>query len=137
MLHDDFFRAFLQGLNLPVRKAGLRALAGVSIFESSQGDLRWWNPLAVTTPLNGSVPLYPDYEGACAQVYKSFADGVAASVQLFSGPHWSGVRAAIESNWFRKSIISAFSSAYTWVTPRPNFDFGTKALDARRVHPLD
>lgn len=134
--HEDFFRAFLRGMNLPARTAGLRALAGVSIFESSQGDLRWFNPLAVTLPYNGSTPLYPNYKGACAQVYNTAIDGLTASITLFSGPHWADVRTALAKKWWRAPIMREFSLAYTWVQPAPNFDLPTSVLDARLAHPL-
>lgn len=134
--HGDFFRAFLDGLGLANRISGLRTLAGVSIFESSQGRLRWFNPLACTLPYNGSTPLYPNYQGACAQVYKTFDDGVAASVRMWQGPHWAAVRQAHVDYYYRIQIMPVWSAAYTWVNPRPYFDHDTAILDARIAQQL-
>lgn len=136
--HRDFFVAFLKGLRLPVRVSGLRTLAAVSIFESSQGNLRWNNPLACTLPYNGSTKLYPNEPGAVAQIYKTFSDGVEASVELFSGPHWENVRNTIEQAKYRGPILDAFSDAYTWADiDFRHADFNkTDLLDQRLAHTL-
>lgn len=140
--HRDFFVRFLTRLELPVRTASLRALACVNIYENPQGNLRWWNPLAVSLPYNGSTPLYPDVPPPCAQLYNTFHDGVVASAKLYSGLHWTAVRAAIADYSKRGPILDAFRDAYTWPASAPHFDFraapfNTSAqLDARLAHPL-
>lgn len=131
--HDEFFGDFLEGLGLPNTIGRRRALAAVSMFESSLGQLHWWDPLACTLVVPGSKPLYPG-EDPCAQIYPSYKVGVSASVQLFSGPHWDDVRKAIKRHRWRKPILEAFSEAYTWVSPRPDFYgwYSLLACDTRR-----
>ena len=132
--HRQFFVAFLKQLELPVRISGLRALAAVSIFESSQGNEKWNNPLACEQPWPGAK----NYNSAGVKIYPTFLDGVAASAAMYGGLHWTGVRSAINDYNRRGRILDAFSVAYTWA----DVDFraapfnNTAALDARLAHPL-
>ena len=132
--HRQFFVAFLTRLELPVRTASLRSLACVSIYESSEGNNVWWNPLACEQPCPGAV----NYNKAGVKIYPTFDAGVTATAQMYSGLHWAGVRAAINDYDKRGRILDAFSAAYTWA----DIDFRHAAfntaeqLDARLAHPL-
>lgn len=106
--HRQFFDAFLYALNLPVRPAGRRALACVSIFESSQGLNGWNNPLACEQPWPDAI-LYND---AGVRRYASFHDGVLASAQLYGSPVWTGVRTAFKIHTTRNPILDEFSKVY-------------------------
>lgn len=132
--HGQFFTALLQQLDLPVQDAGLRSLACVSIFESDQGNERWFNPLACEQ----DWPDATDYNSAGVKRYRTFADGVQAEAKLLSGPHWNDVRTALRINTSRGPILDAFSAGYTWAT----IDFRTvsfndaNTLDVRLSHVL-
>jgi hypothetical protein len=138
--HREFFVEFLQALRLPVRTSGLRALACVSIFESSEGNETWNNPLACTDPWPGAIPYnsFGPNDSLHVWRYKTFEDGIKASAYLYSQPHWLGVRSAIQNNFFRGPILDAFTNAYTWA----KFDFRSSAINqtdllvARLDHPL-
>jgi hypothetical protein len=136
--HKQFFSAFLAGLSLPIRVSGLRALACVSIFESSEGNEKWNNPLACTLYWPNATPYNTFGDDQHVWRYATFADGVHATARLFSGPHWAPVRAAINANTKRGPILDAFTAAYTWA----DFDFRkagfnhTDQLDARLAHIL-
>lgn len=136
--HRQFFSALLTALKLPVRASGLRALACVSIFESSQGNERWNNPLAVTLYWPGATPYNTFGVDQHVWCYATFTDGVSASAQLLAGPHWDGVRPAIAHSFTRGPILDAFTTAYTWA----HIDFRHPAfnrrstLDARLDHRL-
>lgn len=129
--HKAFFRAFLEQLSLPVTTQGLRALAAVSIYESSGGDERWYNPLACTQDWKDAT----NYNAAGVKRYRTFADGVEASAELFAGPHWDEVRAAFQTATGRTEILNAFEKAYTWVS-NPYFGYSTGQCDDRLAHTL-
>lgn len=136
--HREFFTQLLTRLDLPVRTAGLRALAAVSIFESSEGNNPWNNPLAVTLYWPGAKP-YNTFNGdQHVWEYATFRDGVSATAKLYSGLHWTGVRDAINDCTTRGRILDAFTGAYTWAQiDFRSAPFNTRdQLDARLAHPL-
>lgn len=139
--HRDFFHDLLLELGLPVRTAGLRAMACVNLFENTEGNLRWNNPLACEQKWPPVVPTstpLPPWRDPAAQVYRSFRDGILASAYMFAGPHWDGVRKAFGRSYTRGPVLDAFTAAYTWA----DIDFRSAwmnevpTLDARLDHPL-
>lgn len=137
--HDQFFRAFLTKLKLPVATPALRTLAAMSIYESSQGDEKWFNPFACTQPWPGAKP-YNSFGNPVQHVwiYPAFDAGVSASAELFSGPHWADVRTHLKASTTRGPMLDAFSRAYSWanVNFRTLPTTTTPILDARRAHIL-
>lgn len=136
--HRDFFTALLSRLALPTRTAGLRTLAAVSIYESSQGDEKWNNPLACILYWPNATPYNTFGNDQHVWRYATFTDGVHATAQQLSGPHWAAVRSAINDFDRRPRILDAYSAAYTWAAiDFRAAPFNTAAtLDARLAHPL-
>lgn len=126
--HRQFFTGFLEQLGLPVNTPSLRALAAVSLYESSQGNERWFNPLACTQ----DWPDATNYNSANVKRYRTFADGIEASAKLFAQPHWANVRKAFANSGktTRTPILNEFKKAYTWVS-NPYFSFTIEQCDAR------
>lgn len=142
--HRDFFSALLSRIALPTRISGLRALAAVSIFESTLGDEKWNNPLACTIYWPHATPYNTFGNNQHVWRYATFSDGVHATAVLLSGEHWSGVRSVIATAKTRGPILDAFTAAYSWVDwTAASFDgfrhapFNrTDDLDERLSHPL-
>ncbi|HJT75937.1 MAG TPA: NlpC/P60 family protein, partial [Gemmataceae bacterium] len=65
----------------------------------------------------------------------SFDTGVAGTVTLLQGSHWTGVRAALAADQGMNAVLAAFTAAYTW---DPGVKFPTTnlaAVAARSVGP--
>lgn len=136
--HREFFAALLSRIALPTRISGLRALAAVSIFESSLGNEKWNNPLACTLYWPHATPYNTFGDNLHVWRYRTFTDGVHATAVLLSGEHWADVRAVIATATHRGRILDAFTAAYTWADVdfrRSSFN-RTDELDTRLVHPL-
>jgi hypothetical protein len=114
--HRSFFKGFLIRLGIPVRPQATRALAVVSIYESSQGNIHWNNPLAVTLYWPGATPYNTFGNNQHVWRYLTPQDGEAASAKLFSEPHWDEVRHQMLVADTRHQVLDAFSKAYSWAS---------------------
>ena len=127
-----YFVALLTAMHIKARRANLRTLAAVSLFENTGAR---FNPLAVTQNAPGATP-YNTF-GADMHVYNypDLGTGVVAAAELFAGSHWDVVRKSMRNRPARFGMLRAWSRAYTWV---PGLDLGrvepdAKALD-RQLH---
>ena len=125
---QTFFTQVLQTLHLPASTANLDAFDAVAQLEG-QNDR--YNPLNSVTKEPGSTA----YNSVGVQRYISFDSGVAATVALLQGAHWTGVRSALAADRGMTAVLAAFKAAYTW---DPGVRFPTTnlaAVAARSVGP--
>jgi len=115
----NYFTAFLMGLGLPVTQSNLLALYGVATRE---GWNNRYNPLNVVQPEPGSTA----FNSVGVQTFPNLSEGVQGAVQLFKGPHWDGVRAALARGNSTAAVLNAFHDAYSWA-PGITFTSGTPA----------
>jgi hypothetical protein len=123
-----FFTQVLQAMHLPASAGNLDALYAVAQLEG-QNDR--YNPLNSVVKKPGST----DFNSAGVQRYVSFDSGVAGTVALLQGSHWSGVRAAMTADRGMTAVLAAFRAAYSW---DPGVKFPTSnlaAVAARSVGP--
>lgn len=121
---QNYFSAFLKGLGLPVTQSNLNALYGVATLEGWNDR---YNPLNAIQQMPGSTA----FNSVGVQRYANFDTGVQGAVQLFSGSHWAGVRAALARGNSTQDVLNAFKAAYTW-DPGVQFHAGS-AADGNRV----
>lgn len=120
--YRQFFTDVLAELGIPATDANLNALASVSILEGLNNR---YNPLNSVVPMGTSTP----FNSVGVQDYKNYNQGVAGTVKLLQGSHWSNVVSTLRTG-NDAQIRSAFKQAYTW---DPNVQFNASESQTRAL----
>lgn len=112
--HRDYFKMLMWNLDLAARIPALRAMAVVSIFESSMGDNHWNNPLACTLYWEGATPFNTFGDDQHVWRYRTPQDGAKAMAQMMQGDPWDEVLFKLAHARTRGPILDAFTRIYTW-----------------------
>lgn len=121
--HKAFFDQVLAGIGAPVTTGNELALAAVAVREGLNNR---FNPLNSVIQSGNSTA----FNSVGVQDYHSFANGVAGTVALLNGDHWTGVRTALQQNRGFSAVIASFQAAYTWA---PGITFPTNVLQLQQA----
>lgn len=105
--YTEFFTQVLRGLGLPTTQANIDSFMSVAHIE---GINDYYNPINSVAPEPGST----DFNNVGVQKYPDFETGVQGTIDILSGSHWTGLRAALAKGNSLSENLSAWESAYTW-----------------------
>lgn len=111
---NKFFAAVLRGIGAPVNKNTLRLMRA---WQSGEGTEATWNPFATTTTRSGSTNFNDLGSGVGVQNFRSFQDGVSATIQTIKNGHYPGILQSLQKNKPAKYIATNFDDEWsTWGT---------------------